>query len=112
MFPMSATSRPSCSSIDAASVAVVLFPLVPVMASTLASAKSSNHSAIAVVITTPASSAAFSSDRYRLTPGERTTTSMSSHRTPPGLCTSDPLPWSTPASTNPGRSSISRGTTP
>ena len=61
--------------------AVVLFPFVPVMASTGAGWKSSNHTAVAVVTVTPTDSAAISSSRYRLTPGDRTTTSKPPHST-------------------------------
>ena len=66
---------------------MVLLPLVPVTASTAASAWSSSHRAIVVVTTTPVAAAAVSSGRYRLTPGERTTTSTSDQSTAPGRST-------------------------
>ena len=76
----------------AVSAAVVLLPLVPVMATTRASAKSSSHRAMAVVTTTPAARAASSSGRYRLTPGARTTTSIADQATAAGSTTPAPDP--------------------
>jgi hypothetical protein len=53
MFPIRATSIPWWPRMAAVSAAVVLFPLVPVTATTRASAKSSSHRAMAVVTATP-----------------------------------------------------------
>ena len=87
MFPMRATSSPSWPRMAEVRAAVVLLPLVPVTATTGASAKSSSHRAMAVVTDTPSRSAAASSGRYRLTPGARTTTSTSLHTTWSGRIT-------------------------
>ncbi len=63
MLPASATVRPMCPRMAAARVAVVLFPLVPVTASTGRPAMSSSHTAIGVVTVPPRASTAASSGR-------------------------------------------------
>ena len=63
MLPMRATSRPSARRMDAVRAAVVDLPLVPVMATTGASAKSSSQTAMAVVTDTPEAVASLSSTR-------------------------------------------------
>ena len=76
---------PSSRRMAASRAAVVLLPLVPVMATTRASAKSSSQRAMAVVTSAPDGRAAASSGRYRLTPGARTTAPMSDQATVAGI---------------------------
>src|SRR5437899_2175830 len=78
MLPARVTRRPTRRRMWARSDAVVLLPFVPVMQTVVSRGSSANHRLTSDVTATPRARADRTSSRYRLTPGDLTTTSTPS----------------------------------